>query len=162
MTRSDAAERDQAWAVDTLVIGYGNTLRRDDALGVRAAEAIEALGLAGVRVLTTTQLVPELAAPASEARRVVFVDARVDEPGAGVIVRRLTADGRGPADAGMTHAASPELLMHAAEHVFGRRPEACVVSIPAEDFGFGEGLSPQGERWLEEAIRRILELLEDR
>ena len=34
-----------------LVIGYGNTLRRDDGVGPRVAEAVEGLRLAGVRTI---------------------------------------------------------------------------------------------------------------
>ena len=36
---------------DFLVIGYGNTLRGDDGVGPRVAEAIEKLNLPGVRTL---------------------------------------------------------------------------------------------------------------
>ena len=63
-----------------LVIGYGNTLRGDDGVGPKVAEAVEALQLPGVRTLVCQQLSPEHAEPISRARVVVFVDAAVDAP----------------------------------------------------------------------------------
>src|ERR1035441_6445297 len=65
---------------ELLVIGYGNTLRGDDGVGPRVAEAIEKLNLPGVRTLVCQQLSPEYADPVSRARTVVFVDAAVDAP----------------------------------------------------------------------------------
>ena len=61
-----------------LVIGYGNTLRRDDGVGPKLADAVAALGLTGVRTLACALLTPELAEAVSQAQRVIFVDAAVD------------------------------------------------------------------------------------
>ena len=63
---------------ESLVIGYGNTLRGDDGVGQKVAEVIASLGLSGIRALSCHQLTPELADPISEVRMVVFVDATVD------------------------------------------------------------------------------------
>ena len=67
-------------SVDLLVIGYGNTLRSDDAVGPRVAEAVRELNLPGVRTLSCGLLTPELSDPISQARKVVFVDASMEEP----------------------------------------------------------------------------------
>ena len=48
---------------ELLVIGYGNSLRRDDGVGPRVAEAIEELNLPGVRTLVCQLLTPEFADP---------------------------------------------------------------------------------------------------
>src|ERR1035441_10847597 len=63
-----------------LVIGYGNTLRRDDGVGPRVADAVAALALPGVHALACPLLTPELADPVSRARVAIFVDAAVDAP----------------------------------------------------------------------------------
>ena len=63
---------------ELLVIGYGNTLRGDDGVGPRVAEAVEKLNLPGVRTLVCQQLSPEHADPISRVRKVVFVDAIVN------------------------------------------------------------------------------------
>ena len=62
---------------ELLVIGYGNSLRRDDGVGPRVAEAIEELQLPGVRTLVCQLLTPEFADPIARARRVIFVDAEI-------------------------------------------------------------------------------------
>ena len=71
-----------------LIIGYGNTLRRDDGVGPKVAEAVAALALPGVRALAYPLLTPELAEAVSQARVVIFVDAAVDAP-RGVQLRKL-------------------------------------------------------------------------
>ena len=73
-------ENNQPAGGDFLVIGYGNTLRGDDGVGPRVAEAIHQLALPGVRALVCPMLTPELADPISRAHTVIFVDAAVDAP----------------------------------------------------------------------------------
>src|SRR5512138_3332741 len=66
----------------TLVLGYGNTLRGDDGVGWRVAEAFARIA-PDVEVRAVHQLSPELAEVASHYDAAVFVDAAADgEPGA--------------------------------------------------------------------------------
>ena len=58
----------------TLVIGYGNDLRSDDAAGVRAASLL-AEHHREHRTIVVQQLTPELAADIAMADCVVFLDA---------------------------------------------------------------------------------------
>jgi hydrogenase maturation protease len=137
-----------------LVIGYGNTLRRDDGVGPRVADAIAALSLPGVHALACPLLTPELADPVSRARVAIFVDAAVDAPRE-VQMRKLA-----PADTSqiMAHAASPATLLALARDVFGHSPEAWLLTIPAEDIGIGEELSAFTRRGLESAVEEIKRL----
>lgn len=137
-----------------LVIGYGNTLRRDDGVGPMITEAIAALNLPGVRTLTTHQLTPELAEPVSRAGNVVFVDAALDAPG-DVALRELH-----PVDAGqiLAHATDPRSVLALAKQVFGRSPRAWSLAIPVEDLGFGDGLSSRAEAGLKAAVGQVREL----
>jgi len=143
-------ERQQSPA-GLLVIGYGNTLRSDDGVGPRVAEAVAALALPGVCALVCPLLTPELADPISRARVAIFVDAAVDAPRE-VQLRKLA-----PADTSqiMAHAASPATLLALARDVFGHAPEAWWLTIPAEDLGIGEELSPLAQRGMETAIEEI-------
>ena len=137
-----------------LVIGYGNTLRRDDGVGPRVADAVAALALAGVRALNYPLLTPELADPVSQARVVIFVDAAVDAPRE-VQLRKLE-----PADSSqiMAHAANPATVLALARDVFGRAPEAWLLTIPVESISIGEDLSAFARRGLETAIEEIKRL----
>jgi len=136
---------------DLLVIGYGNTLRRDDGVGPKVAEAVAALNLPDVRTLACPLLTPELAEAVSRARLVIFVDAAVDTPRE-VQLRKLA-----PADSSqiMAHAASPATVLALARDVFGHAPEAWWLTIPVQDLGIGEEFSPLAQRGFEAAMEEI-------
>ena len=90
-----------------LVIGYGNTLRRDDGVGVRAAEMMAADSrFAGVEVLMAYQLTPELSLDIATASLVVFIDADVRGLPGSIEVRELGA-GAPAATSPATAPASP-------------------------------------------------------
>ena len=134
-----------------LLIGYGNTLRGDDALGPRLAEA-----LAGrwpdVDTRVAPQLLPELADPIHRAAAVIFLDAGLPSLGAEVRVMPLAPSGEGAIEAHRLH---PAALLGFTEKVFGRVPPAWLVSVPARQFDFGAALSPEATRSFQEALARI-------
>jgi hydrogenase maturation protease len=146
-------ERKQAPA-GLLVIGYGNTLRRDDGVGPRVADAIAALALPGVCALACPLLTPELADPVSRASVAIFVDAAVDAPRE-VQLRTLAPAGTSQI---MAHAASPATLLALARDVFGHAPAAWLLTIPAEDISIGEELSAFTRLGLEAALKEIKQL----
>ena len=135
-----------------LVIGYGNTLRGDDGVGPRTAEAVGTLRLPRVRTLICQQLSPEHSAPVSQAHTVIFVDAAV-RPAAGGVQWRELSPGHSPQL--LAHAADPGILLALARDVFGHAPAAWWLTIPAVNFDFGEDLSPVAAAGLSEALRRI-------
>ena len=134
-----------------LVIGYGNTLRGDDGVGPRVAEAIGKLHLPGVRTLICPLLTPELADPIARAEKVIFVDAAVDAPNA-VQWRKLEPKETSQL---MAHAADPRTMLALARDVFGHVPEAWWLTIPAVDLGFNEDFSPEAQRGFAEALEKI-------
>jgi hydrogenase maturation protease len=134
-----------------LVIGYGNTLRSDDGVGPRVAEAVEALQLPGVRAMTCQQLSPEHADPISKAETVVFVDAAVDSPKE-VLLRPLEPNESSQL---MAHAADPRTMLALARDVFGHTPKAWWLTIPAVTLEFSETLSPEAEFGCTEAVQKI-------
>jgi hydrogenase maturation protease len=129
-----------------LVIGYGNELRRDDAAGPRAAGAVAAWRLPGVEGIATHQLTPELAERIGEAERVVFVDAGQGD----VVLTRPMVPGRAAKVLG--HTGEPRELLALAEALYGRRPEAWLVTLPAPELGYGEGLSEAAEHGLADRL----------
>jgi hydrogenase maturation protease len=139
---------------DVLVIGYGNTLRGDDGIGPAVAEAVAALGLPGVRVLAVHQLTPELAAELAECRLAVFVDAAASgEPVTAVRLEEKAAGGV------LAHAADPRGLLALARAVYGRVPEAWLVTAAGADFGFRDGLTPTGRENARAALGTVRYLI---
>jgi len=137
-----------------LVIGYGNTLRSDDGVGPRVTEAVADLNLPGVATLSCPQLTPELAEPISRASTVIFVDAALDGP------REVQLHELAPADSSqiLAHTATPQTMLALARDVFGYVPTAQLLTIPIENTGIGEALSPLAHRGCTLAIQKLKEL----
>ncbi len=136
-----------------LIIGYGNTLRGDDAVGWLAAEALAGVGLPPeITVLARRQLAPELAETISEVAIALFVDSTQDgEPG------ELRCQAVGPLvdDSGLTHSASPAALIFLARELYGRAPEALLFSLCGESFDLNEELSPR----VRDALPKLVEMV---
>ena len=137
-----------------LVIGYGNTLRGDDGVGPRVAEAVDARHLPGVRTLVCQQLSPEHAAPIALAGTVIFVDAAVDAPKE-VQFRYLEPDDTSQL---MAHAADPRTMLALSRDVFGHVPHALWLTIPAEKMDFSEQLTSTAQHGCAEAVKKIQSL----
>ena len=131
-----------------LVIGVGNSLRRDDGAGPYIAERLP--GSPNLSVISCQQLTPELAEPVSQADRVIFVDADA-RLAPGEVVRQAVQAQR----SARIHELDPGALLEWARTLYGRTPEATLVAIGAESFDVGEGLSPAVERAAQEALRAI-------
>lgn len=114
-----------------LIIGYGNPLRGDDAFGFVAAARIPG-------AIALHQLLPELMEPISRADCVVFLDACADgEPGE--IRRRNIEPGTG--EAGFTHHITPESLLAGARALYGRAPQATLITVCGAHFELFDALS---------------------
>jgi len=143
-----------------LVIGYGNTFRRDDGAGVALAAQLAARWQAQVpvRLVTVTQLVPELAIDiaAADVAAVVFVDTSVGEMVGEMVgelnrqigVMRVADDSASPV---MGHYLGPAVLMIYARLYHDRNLPAWLVTVPGIDFAHGEGLSPAVQQLLSTA-----------
>ncbi len=157
--RSATQARPYGYARDVapaLVIGYGNPLRGDDGVGPEVARRLETV--AGLRVMTAYQLLPEHATEIAEASAVVLVDAALDLPAGEVRSRRLqpSAGARGLAD---LHDLSPEGLLVLARELTGAEVPAFIVTVGVADVGLGDGLSPEVEAAVGRAADAVLELL---
>jgi hydrogenase maturation protease len=131
-----------------LVIGYGNALRTDDGVGWHAARLLAGdPRLADVVVVAEHQLTPELAFDLSLASLVVLLDASTETPAGSVTVRSIVAPGEaaGVPPGASSHHVDPELLLVLARQLYGRAPEAVVVSVGVSEMGLGEGLTPAVE-----------------
>ena len=137
-----------------LIIGYGNPLRRDDGLGWCAARRLmETLPDDQAEVVIAHQLAPEMAEAISRARLVIFIDASQDGT-PGQVVRQSLSPGSGEWGALVHHLDAASLLACARE-LYGKCPPAIMLSVVAQSFEFGEGLSPVVQAGLEEVLRLV-------
>jgi hydrogenase maturation protease len=154
-----------------LIIGFGNTLRRDDGAGAVAARllAVDArLRRDEVEVREAYQLLPEMSLDLAEVSLVVFVDADAAGLPGSVEVReidpgtaaRSDADARGEPGASSHHVGGGELVALAAT-LTGQAPAAVAIGIGVADLGMGEGLSPVVEAALPKVVEIVVGLVED-
>ncbi|MEM7624085.1 MAG: hydrogenase maturation protease [Planctomycetota bacterium] len=125
-----------------LIIGFGSTLRGDDAAGpaVAARLAERFVARSGVSVCVEASLTPELAALASAADRVVFIDCAADLAAGEVRqVEVAPTDDTSPA---MVHFLDPAALMLWTRRLYGETPAATQFAIGGGSFEASDDLTP--------------------
>ncbi len=146
-----------------LLIGYGNTLRGDDALGPMAIERLRSLllnaELAEAEFVSCQQLAPELAERLASCDLALFVDAACDGDAGTVRVKRLSPEAGDAAS--LTHHVKPEVLLELANALYGHAPQAMLVTGTGAVFESCEKLSGQGNQALNEICRLIPGLIRD-
>lgn len=135
----------------TLVIGYGNRLRGDDAAGPIVAEQVAAWNRPGVEAIAVQQLTPELAPRVAAVSCVVFVDASVVGRSTPPGLAFVPLDGQ-PLTETLGHALRPAELIGLTSTAFGTAPPAWLLTIPGECFDHGAPLSPGVEAGVREAL----------
>ena len=142
-----------------LVIGYGNTLRRDDGAGMSDRRRDRALEPPGVLASW---------GPPAHARTWLADRGRGAGhlrgcPGRGGTIGASQVEALEPlveGGASLIHSLSPRSAPGSDPRPFHRCPAAWLVSVPAEDFAFGEGLSATAELGLRG--RRLVSSRRDR
>ncbi len=151
----------------TLIIGYGNFDREDDGVAwhILAAlagrlgyevpqapeEGMEPQG-SEVDFLFRLQLTPEIAETVSAYDRACFVDAHTGAVPDDLHVERLEAQFQASP---FTHHMTPETCLSIAETLYGKRPEAILVSVRGYQFGFERSLSSQTANLAGQAVEEI-------
>lgn len=166
-----------------LVIGYGNSLRRDDGAGLILGEAIvDAWRNDGlpVSLITAHQLSPELAEDiaASGAEIIIFVDAidarratgadpessPVPSENAGMVhtcvqAVPIAADSfAGNISPSLGHHLKPATVLLYASRLYDFEGAGWLISVPGYDFDHGEGLSHTTSRLIEGFQQQVSEL----
>lgn len=151
--RARRPARKKAAARPALLLACGNSLRQDDGVGLRIAEAAEQLFPASrLRIVAAPQFTPEMAAELATTDLALFVDASAaDDPGSIRIEPVLPC-----AEPAETHRLDPPALLAMARDLCGHAPaRAFALTVGAATFGYGENLSGP----LRQAVPRAMRLL---
>ncbi len=141
-----------------LVIGYGNPLRGDDGVGWHVAEQLaKENNHDHVEILTRHQLTPELAEPISCAARVIFIDAATNETSGKISCQWIKPEAM--ASTSFSHDCDPSSLLTIAQQLYGRHPEAVLLTIAGESFDHAERLSPVVLDKLPTLLQKVRELI---
>lgn len=125
-----------------LIIGYGNPLRGDDALGPVAAKhlAQHYRDDANVHVCTVHQLTPELSEKLTDYATVLLIDARHHEPAGQVFIQDVQPAAHSTSRAFSHYVTPPELLL-LTRSLYKSSPRMFLAGITATAFDVGEPLS---------------------
>jgi hydrogenase maturation protease len=141
----------------TVIIGYGNPLRSDDALGWRVTERLRELVTdSDVEILSLHQLTPELMDTVSRVERAIFIDACAEGAPGDVVERSVKPE---PATASFTHHATPEAILAGARELYGHAPNAVMLSVAGADFSLGSELSEVVSARVEEVVGMAMNAL---
>ena len=118
-----------------LVIGYGNSLRSDDRVGVEVAQIVADWDFPQVRSLNVPQLTPELSMELALVDLAIFVDAYAARVGDQVKMLQIESS----SFIGFrSHFGDPRALLSLTQALFGRCPQAWWVLVPGINFELGD------------------------
>ena len=140
-----------------VVIGIGNSFRRDDGVGPAVAAELIGRDLDGLRVITCAAETAALLDAWDGAALAVLVDAVLGgEPGR---VRRCSLDYLADAVPVSSHDLSVRQAYDLGR-ALGRAPQSVlVVTVDVADTGHGQGLSPAVQAALPDAVRAVLAIV---
>ncbi len=139
----------------TLIIGCGNSTRRDDGLGIYAADLLKNR-MKNASLTLYPQLDISLAETIINYDCIIFVDAgMIDEP---FCIKKIDANPARP-NAAYTNVTSISEILNIAEKLYHKTPLCYAVIIKGYDFSFGERLTKKGRAACNDAVSAITELL---
>ena len=140
----------------TLIYGYGNPGRQDDAIGIMLAEKLEHWagneGYDWISFDSNYQLNIEDAATISDYERVIFADASKEDHIESHLLQALQPSARVEFT---MHAVSPAFILHLCQSIYGKLPEAWLLHIRGYEWELREGLTIKASQNLENAIKEI-------
>jgi hydrogenase maturation protease len=156
-----------------LLLGYGNPDREDDGVAWHILRALTTkLGLsapesyedefpehAEIEFAFYLQLTPEMAEDVSAYDHVCFVDAHtgnIPEP-----VRLIDVQSEFQASP-FTHHLTAQSLVSMCETIYGKKPDAALLSVLGHRFLFSRQLSEETARLVPEAVELIWDWMKDR
>jgi hydrogenase maturation protease len=143
----------------TLVIGIGNPLRGDDGLGWHVIEKLREAPAHGMpELLACHQLTPELAAAVAQSDRVIFIDAAAGAPAGEVRLQHLGEPADKAQPGAFSHRLDPEILIQYTKTLYGRRPEAALISVKSAAYDLSEELSEAALGAVPRVLRLVAEL----
>ncbi len=147
---SQRLDFDSVW-----IVGYGNPQCRDDGIGPYAANRLRDVfgGSPSIHVLPCQQLDPALVEDLKDAGGVLFIDATLVPLAGGW--QRCPLQPKIDEWPYVVHDLEAPFLLGLIKAIYGRCPEAWMVSVQGEDFGFGEGLSDRARQRADEAVNAI-------
>ena len=141
---------------DVVVIGIGNSYRRDDGVGPAVAAAIDARAAPGVRALSDTGDPCRILDAWADARLAVVVDAAVATPSVPGRIHRCTITGLQRASAVSSHSVDIATVLALGEALDRMPADVVLFAIEVSETGYGVGLSPTVAAAIPHAVAAVM------
>lgn len=102
------------------------------------------------------QLMPEMSEDISHYERLCFVDAHTGNIAEEILLQPVDAT---PASSAFTHHMTPAAVLALTRSIYAKSPEAVLISIRGNQFGFARDLSEETAALVPQAVNRIWEWL---
>ena len=141
----------------TLVLGIGNILLRDEGVGVRVVEAMQALELVpDVELFDGATAGLDLLDVLADRRKVIVIDAVQADGPPGMVFRFTPAEIEPPQEVALSLHQVGFLEALRMTQLIGCPPERVVIfGVKPEDLGYGLGLSKE----VSKAVPKVVELV---
>ncbi|MEM8613429.1 MAG: hydrogenase maturation protease [Cyanobacteria bacterium P01_H01_bin.105] len=153
-------QKSKVFKYNFLIIGYGNELCGDDAVGPWVAMVVDNWKLPAVKSLAVSQLAPELTADLANTNYVIFVDACGRQNINTVQIDPLVIYDEQPSSMAFSaHSYDPLALLNLTQRLYNRHPQAWLLQIPIESCDLGSDLSSKAHQGCDRALRSIGQFL---
>lgn len=112
-----------------IIIGYGNSLRGEDAFGVDVISLLQKKKLKDTKLLSQYQLTPELSLELLEASEIIFIDALY-----GTDNYALACDITNNQNANLSHHIGPKVIIAMLNNIYNRYPKFQIYSMVTNQF----------------------------
>lgn len=140
-----------------LIIGYGNSLAGDDALGYHVVKKLNDSDITAIAdIKYVHQLMPEHSAELSEYETVIFIDAE-EGTETGKIKCKVISDEDLHDTSLSAHEYTLDSILLLAKRLYWKMPKVFLITVTGSDFSAGEKLSPP----VDSALPQVLEMIRD-
>ncbi|KUI23175.1 peptidase M52 [Mycobacterium sp. IS-1496] len=141
---------------DVVVLGIGNSCRRDDGVGPAVAAAVGARGAPGVRVVCVADDPCEILDAWAGARLAVVIDAAVVTPATPGRIHRCPADRLLSSPAMSSHGMDIATVVELGRALNRMPDDLLVLAVEVAETGFGVGLSAAVQAAVPDAVDAVL------
>jgi len=143
-----------------IVIGIGNPLRGDDGIGWYTVDRLEeSLESREIEFTKCVELTPEFSEKISRSKFALFIDSRVESQEAEIKEEHIVPAEVFPALE--THRLDPAGILAFSRSLYGKIPEAIMLTVEGKSFEYGEEISLETEQRVESLLVRAREILND-
>ncbi len=139
--------------IRTLVLGIGNSGRKDDGLGWKFIDFLNEQGIKDLELDYRYQLQIEDAELISHYDRIIFVDATKETTKEGFYLKPCARERLKELN---SHSLHPDTVHSLCSAIYGKDPECLILGIEGKEWELKTGLSSEARRNLERAKRYFI------